>query len=327
MERWAIGLSPQAEQPEFVPAHLPWFEGRQRELELLWKTLVDRAGTVMLLQPEAGSGKTSLAQEFARQACAHFREIRWNAPGGDGRVLQVFDDVSASLPSSSERRASVLITTRSSNLDLPQDTVVIELEKCPAPTLRIPEDPDDVRLWKAMAACRADGFPLELAARIADLSGSKALSACERLAELRLLDPFDENVPRFRLNAFSIAAAGATPRRRHAEVLRAEFSKWANRPEKCEAHLRELERAFQWSLLNDWPGAIELAKNSFAFLKSRGRAGEGVQRLKQLCKSAELRGDGKIAQECTWELSWFDPEYTVETGPPAPPGLQLGFHF
>ncbi len=329
MERWAIGLRDQPEQAGFTPARLPWFEGRQRELDLLWQTLVDRAGTVVLVQPEPGSGKTSLAQEFARQALAHFREIRWNAPGGDGRILHVLDDVSNSLPFpiSADSRASVLMTTRFRDLEVLQNTIVIELEKCSAPMLRFPEEPEDVRLWKSMAACRADGFPLELAVRIADIPASKARSACERLAEFRLLDPFDEDGPRLRLNAFSIAAAGATHRRRHAEVLRQEFCRWAKYPERCALYLGEIESAFQWSLSNDWPGAVELAKNSLAFLKAQGLVAAGVQRLKRLGEAAELRGDHQTARECTWELSWIDHEHEVEPPAPANPGMQLGFHF
>jgi hypothetical protein len=78
IEKWALSLSPQ--QSSFRAARLPWFEGRDQELNQLWQTLVDQAGrTVILLDREADSvsGKTSLAQEFCRRASAQFRDVIW----------------------------------------------------------------------------------------------------------------------------------------------------------------------------------------------------------------------------------------------------------
>src|SRR5579864_4440141 len=46
IERWIVSLHQQSEQTPFVPARLPWFEGRQRELDMMWQILVDDAGSL-----------------------------------------------------------------------------------------------------------------------------------------------------------------------------------------------------------------------------------------------------------------------------------------
>ena len=56
LERWVLRLEPTREE-SFVPARLPWFEGREREIETLWETLVDSAGAVAVVNPDPGSGK------------------------------------------------------------------------------------------------------------------------------------------------------------------------------------------------------------------------------------------------------------------------------
>ena len=46
-----------------------------RVLSRLWEALVDQPGTVVVANPVQGSGKTCLAQEFARQAAGQFRDV------------------------------------------------------------------------------------------------------------------------------------------------------------------------------------------------------------------------------------------------------------
>lgn len=73
---WLLTLDRPGQTKLFEPARLPWFQGRAAELELLWDRLVDDSGTV-ILEGEPGSGKSCLAQEFARAAAGHFRDIVW----------------------------------------------------------------------------------------------------------------------------------------------------------------------------------------------------------------------------------------------------------
>jgi len=77
IERWVVSLHDQIWPDSFVPARLPWFEGCARVIDRLWETLVDGQGTVLLTHPGPGSGKTSLAQHFARNALAHFHAVVW----------------------------------------------------------------------------------------------------------------------------------------------------------------------------------------------------------------------------------------------------------
>src|SRR5215469_8092548 len=81
IEKWMMELQSLPGQRSFSAARLPWFEDREDELDLLWETLVDGAGTAVVLNPAPASGKTSLAQEFARRAAAHFLDILWIACG------------------------------------------------------------------------------------------------------------------------------------------------------------------------------------------------------------------------------------------------------
>src|SRR5205085_11502115 len=52
LEEWVISLHGQQGKPAILPVHLPWFEGRQKELDLLWRTLVDRSGSTVSLCSE-----------------------------------------------------------------------------------------------------------------------------------------------------------------------------------------------------------------------------------------------------------------------------------
>lgn len=205
IERWGLSLQPSPERRAYEPACLPWFQGRQRELALLWETLVDGAGSAVALQVEPGSGKTSLAQEFARQAGEQFRDVIWVACGsrpwesilgelasrlevpldavqeesvamletavGKHRLLLILDDASGCVPMlpRPDGLASILITTRSEDLALARPAVAIRLERLRREKIEAPENPAELRLWQAMAVCRPDGFPLELPAEAAGM--------------------------------------------------------------------------------------------------------------------------------------------------------------
>jgi len=350
------------ERRSFVPARLPWFEGRPHELAVLWEKLVDDAGTTVVHHAAAG-GKTSLAQEFARQAGAHFRDILWVACGdrspvsisgdlaeglgiepedaseealthlaqvaGQHRVLLVFDDLRPgfSLPPGLQGRASVLITTRSGDsLGEP----AIRIEKAPSVRLDIPQDPVLVRLWRAMAVCRASGFPLELATEIAEVEPGDVAAACARLIQGRLVDPFDQASGRLRLSAASVAAAGGSldaQRRRHAEVVQAAIHHWASRPDQAGQYITEVMPAFRWATTADWSLAVKLARQAYAYLRTHGRLAEGVELLIALRNAAESIHDWEVSDECSWELSWAlnTPYRGADRGPAK--GDQLSFNF
>lgn len=347
LQRWAIGLHPPVMQPANVPAPLPWFQGRQQEMDGLWHSLVDKPGTVVLASHTPDSGKTTLAQEFVHRASGHFRDCFWVGCGersrqallgdlsaqlgvrADGpvnetsarvasvldqrRALLVLDDVTPDLPLhlSPHGHASALITTRSTEMELPEHVSVIGLEALAIPArLRPPTDPELLRLWQAMSVCRPHGFPLELAAEIAELTVDEARSACHHLVSERLVDPFDRDNTRFRLSTSSLTAARLNIDleevcRRHAAVLSASFSRWTTSPAQCEKYVAELEPAFEWALHADWDQACQLAQRGFAFLKTQGRLAEGARVLERLRHAAEQRQDRRIAESCAWELSWI----------------------
>jgi|CZKS01.1.fsa_nt_gi hypothetical protein len=249
IERWIISLHPRSERLAFIPAPLPWFEGRQQELDTMGRTLVDGADSLAIVNSEPGSGKTSLAQEFARLAGGHFRDILWvecgdrwpasvagdlasqlgvtsdawrtGAAGLDNfiqehRLLLVFDDVLDTTPivAPFPSRASVLITTRSTKLRLPPHvcTMPIDSAVCPAP-VQPPSASVDRKLFEAISVCRRQGFPLAFAAQIANIEPSEVRAACQRLEAQRWIDPLDTSRARFRHGAhFPIAASLETDR-------------------------------------------------------------------------------------------------------------------
>ena len=350
IERWVVSLhQPRGDRALFAPARQPWFEGRRRELDTLWETLVDRSGTVVLSNTTSGSGKASLAQEFARAASGHFREILWigcrdRSPAfiaGDlaaqldsssedvnlirqHRLLLVFDDVTGDAPfiATPDGRASVLITTRSTDRDWPSHAKVLRIENSKG-TLREPiEDAVALRLWHAISVCRTQDFSLELAARIAGVSESEA-----RLAAQSWIDPLDVGATRFRLRASLADTADLESlRRRHAEILSAVFSDWRKQPARCTALVAELETAFPWSLTADWNLAVELGERAGAFLNADNRRTEAAQLYTQLREAAQARDDLEVVEKCSWELSWIQDE-GGQIRPRAPARDQLSFDF
>lgn len=366
IERWVMSLHAAPEQPMFVPARLPWFEGRESEIELLRERLVDQADAAVLAgQP--GSGKTALAQEFARQASAQFRDILWVGYGdrslpsiagdlaaqlgmaGDGpaeevyarvagairehRLLVIFDDPGKDLEELSPAggRASVLITaTEEPRLSFPVHTIRLHPGSYSAP-VRPPAGRRNLRLWQAMSVCRPQGFALELAAEIAGADPRAGRASCDQLIEQRLADPFDEAGMYLRLSTASRAAAQASAdvqaeRRRHAEVLHAAFSGRSKDPERCGRWIAEVRSALRWAMAADWKLAVELAQRSFQFLRARRRTAEAFEILLWLSDAAEARQDQEVLESCEWELSWIR-----DAGGPVRPaavgGRQMSFEF
>jgi NB-ARC domain len=359
IEEWVMRLHLLPERQSFIAAPLPWFAGRENELAALWEKLVDRAGAAVIQHAGAG-GKTSLAQEFARQAGSHFRDILWLDCGdrspasiagdlaeglgiacGDGseedfdrlaevagrhRVLLVFDDLRQGLkiPVGAEGRDSVLVTTRSTRVD------AIGIDGVPSVELNIPQDPMLVRLWQAMAVCRPSGFPLDLAAEIAEVGAGQVGAACARLIQGRLVDPFDQAAGRLRLSSGSLAAAGSSleaQQRRHAEVVHAAIHDWTSGRDRARQYITEIMPAFRWAATADWSLAGKLANKAYAYLRSSGRLAEGVDLLIALRNAAESIHDWEVSDECSWELSWVlnKPFRRADRGTVG--GDQLGLDF
>jgi hypothetical protein len=108
-------------RPSFRLAPIDGFSGRQTELEELFSRLVDQPGRVTIVNEWPGSGKTGLAQHFAREAEKHFEEIVWldcaqRRPifpvDSERRTLLVLDDVTDDLRELPEGRVSILATSR-----------------------------------------------------------------------------------------------------------------------------------------------------------------------------------------------------------------------
>jgi hypothetical protein len=172
----------------------------------------------------------------------------------------------------------------------------------------IPENPVDLRLWRAMSVCRPSGFPFHLAKRIAEIDPVEARDACARLIQSRLVDPFDLGGERLRLNAFSIPAAGdllEDERQRHAAQIHAAISGSAKGLDLNKRYVAEILPAVRWAAALDWPLAGALTRRAFALLRQRGRIAEGAELLVTLRDAAERRGDWEVSNECSWELSWI----------------------
>jgi hypothetical protein len=309
-------------------------------MDCLWQTLADGPGAAVLAGP-AGSGKTSLAQEFARRAAEHFRDVLWVECGdrsqasidgeiagllgvrpgtpevwellGEHRLLLVLDDLVAGdaaplAPLAPGGRASVLVTTRSAGLEPPPGACLLRLKQVTVPPLAFPADPLDARLWQAMSLCSPRGVPLELAARIAGASDAGA--AGERLVSARLADPFVNGWRRYRLSAASrdLAQSGGgldALRRRHAQVLREMLVAWRTDALSCRWARAEIRPALDWASANDWPLAVDLGRRAFRFLEAN-RPVECAEAMRRLLRAAEERQDRRIADECVNQLYWLE---------------------
>lgn len=264
IERWVLSLNEQPLPHSFAPARSPWFQGYERELDWLWEKLVDGSGIVLVNSPNSGSGNTSLAQHFARQAIGHFHVVLWvdcndrseaavlgdlaaqlgivpdgpldelrskvqNALGR-ARLLLVMDNVHPdTFRLTAAGCASVLLTSQLEEFDC---EALALLNRSPVSACEAPAEGDEMRLWQAMSVCRPSGFPLELAAAVARIGDAESSRACERLVAARYVHPLDEVAHIYRLDRASALAASAaaedlgTLRQHHASLLEGKLAGW-----------------------------------------------------------------------------------------------------
>ena len=183
------------------------------ELDALWRTLVDEAGSTMTLHSRGVSGKMALAQEFAAQAADHFRDVLWigcsdmSAAGVSGelasqlgaatthgipdllqehRLLVVFDDLRIPMPLDFRQgsRSSILVTTRQPQI-APRAGMELEQEIAPH-EVHPPENDTDRKLWHAISVCRPHGVALDLPAAMAGLLRNEAKPAFDRLSFFKI---------------------------------------------------------------------------------------------------------------------------------------------
>ena len=311
IERWIVGLH-RDDPPSYAPAPLPWFRGRERELAALWSTLVDESGMVVLSNPQPRSGKSALAQEFARLASGHFRDIVWHGSGDlrtflpRHRQLLVLDDLSADPPAVAceQGRASVLITTRRRDLNFPPHARMIEIDFLDHDDpIEWPSDPSEMKLLEAMSVCRPQSVPLQLSGRIAGLNDPDARNIAGRLAARRLIDPVESTGTYFRL--IHGTEPTDTLRLRHSQMLHKAFSDWRKHLEPCRIFLGELDAGFEWALVSDWTLAVRLAAHAFAFLRAEERLPEAIRLYSRLRDAARERNDQDAVQNCSEELAWI----------------------
>ena len=333
VEAWIVGLHEQEQGRAISPMRLPWFEGRGNELDALWRTLVDEAGSTLTVHSPGVSGKTALAQEFAAQAADHFRDVLWigcsdmSAAGVSGelasqlgavtthgipgllhehRLLVVFDDLRIPMPVDFRQgsRSSILVTTRQPQI-APGTGMELN-QNIAAPEIRPPENDTDRKLWHALSVCRPHGVAVDLPAAMAGLLRNEANSAFDRLVSSRSADRLDPD--RVRLNAASRSSAQAeagvpTLRGRHAASIHEFFM--ANRVE-AETLVSELLPALEYACENDWTMARALGQRGSDFLRGHNRHGEAFELLRHLLSAARRRHDPQTISMCEWELSWIE---------------------
>lgn len=330
IQQWIVGLHGETAHT-FSAARLPHFAGREEELDGLFAALVDGGGAHVISGPPE-SGKSALAQEFARRAAAHFRDVLWLACGDrtqpwlsgelaaqlgiapdqgveaawmraaeqlrEHRVLLVLDDLEEEAAHAfvSPGRGAVLMTGPA--LDL-IGSIGLDQKKAPRP--EAPTHAGDLRLWQAMAVCSPREAPLDFAALAAGMDTNDAQIAAERLVALRLIDPVNARSGLFRISRSSsrAARAGASAQelsRRHVEALREALSL---------SVFPQVEPALRWALAKEWTAGVDLARRAFRFLQENRRPLEGAAIMDQLVRAAERRGDAQVAEEARWELSWL----------------------
>ncbi len=322
LERWAIALHPPAaERLDLAP--VPGFEGRDLEIDALFAALVDAPGQAALLNPEPASGKTALAQEFARLASRHFREVYWADCGTnhperihndlreqagtaaflEHRVLVVLDNVTGEdqlLADSA--RASILVTSRLPALRSRYREFHLD-SSAPPDAYPVAAESDAGRLLETLRACGPHAAAVSIAANAAGLFEENARSAAASLVEGGHAVRFDLAGKRIRLSY----PQPADPSRQAAlaETVADAIERWRLDGALAADALPEAATAIEWGFENHWPLAVRLSQCLFTYLRARNRDDEARRVMERLAGAAESRGDETARKEADWELSWM----------------------
>ena len=287
IKRWLLSLRPAIEERAFVPGRTAPFAGREAELEALRRALGDRPGCAVLTGRVAGTGKTTLALEFAQRNQEDFEGICWlgccrrSAAGVAGdlaaqlnlrlegdleanlaelrrfcaqrRLLVVLDDLEDEvlLEMIPGGKASVLITSRRRDLTGPVAGDFIDLAPLPGTHL-IQEaiaaiGEQERRLLAAIGACAPGGFRPALAAEAAGLDARAASAALEGLLSRSVVLELNERGPRYFL-ASLVRQAIEPAAYAHARTVCQQFARWSRSPSGCEVDLPDLQQALIWAL-------------------------------------------------------------------------------
>jgi hypothetical protein len=317
LEAWLLGLHPDPGWPDWAVLHptRPAAPGRQADVERLWAELADNSGWRALSGPAA----PPLAQLFAADAAAQFRAALFldaherPAPCLAGELASALGvRAEESVEDAWARIATVLDAHRlllildgwEGALPWPPNparrTSILTL----APRILPPAPaPDPSPLWPAASACRPNGFPLALAARIAGLPEDQARQEASLLCEQGLLAGMDPFNSRYRRLAAGSVSAGL--RRAHAQALDAIFldrDRGATLAALCVA---ELESAFPFAAGHDWSLAVSLANRANRFFEHHGRRLEAVHFLRLIVQACQQRGDRRNEADFRQKLAWL----------------------
>ena len=330
---WLLGLQTRSEL-DFESARPACFHNRVAELETLWQALADAPGAAVL----TGTGKTTLALEFARQSAQEFEGTVWlscageslaalagemgaqlgmTLPGdeeanlrhvlsfcGQRRLLVVLDDA----PEGAARliaggRSSTLLTTSGAG---PAGCARLVLQD-----LTPPSDPADLdlrhtHLLAAASACSGAPFRPWLVAELACVDQPVASELLGDLTNRGVAIQLDA-----RFYSIPPGKPSGAQSRAHAQALARHFASWAQPESQCAADLPQLRLALRWALSQDeedgeaWQQACELARRGVALLKQNSRQAEAFELLEAVADAAELREDRRMLEDCTRDQYWI----------------------
>jgi TIR domain/NB-ARC domain len=326
IKRWLLGFAHPDPEGEFEPARQVC-EQRDAELESLRQALADAPGAAVIEGPAPGSGKTTLALEFARQSRREFEALVWLSCAGQSlasltgemaaqlgmrlegeeehnlreimafcaqrRILVVLDDA----PEMGGRliargRSSTLLTT--SRVDYFQGTgrtMAIEPidERAPRRVLA-GLGPEHRNLLAAACACGDAPFRPSLPMELSGFDPDTAAALLRDLLQSGLVIKLDSRYSRCVTHAMAREVMPPSPAlaRAHAQAVNRLFADWTREDSECKVDLPQLRRALEWALSE---------RDDEAWTLACGLANRGVASLKSRNRQAE-------AFELLEALSW-----------------------
>ncbi len=278
---------------------------------VLWLTCGARSAAAL-----AGDLAAQLGAPLDRDLESNLNELRRLC--ARHRCLLILDDADgpAAALLAARGRSSVLVTTRSEGLAVGLSAAALPLEGAwvtdaarLAGTIR-ELDHTAQRLLGAMCACAACGFPLDMAARTADLETQEARGLAASFVAQGVLTALDEHGPRFLVPAMAwerAALRGDAERwaRHHARAVADLFGGQVPEAGDLTAYWPDLQQALARALGEDWPLASMLARRGVAWAKARERLAEAFEILREWSRAAGELGDRRVLEDCAWEQIWL----------------------